>query len=81
MIDPLVIPIVAIVGAFSVAAIGCIAHYFYLIRRLERESALKQELVLRGFSAHEIAEVLAATSGGAVAEHSCKSHKAHKHAA
>ncbi len=81
MIDPLVIPIVAIVGAFSVAAIGCISHYLYLIRRLDREIALKQELVLRGFSANEIAEVLAATSGGAVTEHSCKSHKAHKHAA
>jgi hypothetical protein len=81
MIDPLVIPIVAIIGAFSVAAIGCVTHYVYLIRRLEREIALKQELVLRGFSAQEIAEVLAATSGGAVAEHSCKSHKSQKYAA
>lgn len=81
MIDPLVIPIVAIVGAFSTVTIGCIAHYVYLIRRLEREIALKQELVLRGFSAQEIAEVLAATSGGRVEEHACKSHKSQKHAA
>jgi hypothetical protein len=81
MIDPLVIPIVAIVGAFVTISIGCITHYVYLIRRLEREIALKQELVLRGFSAHEIAEVLAATSGGSVAEHSCKSHKPQKQAA
>jgi hypothetical protein len=81
MIDPLIIPIVAIVGAFIVASIGCISHYLYLIRRLEREMALKQELVLRGFSAHEIAEVLAATSGGKVGEHSCNSHKPQKYAA
>jgi hypothetical protein len=81
MIDPLVIPIVAIVGAFSTGIIGCIAHYVYLVRRLEREIKLKQELVLRGFSAHEIAKVVAATSGGKVEEHECQPHKPQKHAA
>jgi hypothetical protein len=81
MIDPLVIPIVAIVGAFVTISIGCVTHYVYLIRRLEREIALKQELVLRGFSAQEIAEVLAATSGGKVAERSCNGHQPQKHAA
>jgi hypothetical protein len=81
MIDALVIPIVAIVGAFLTLSIGCVSHYIYLIRRLEREIALKQELVLRGFSATEIAEVLAATAGGKLPGSSCKSHKSHKQAA
>jgi hypothetical protein len=80
MIDPLVIPIVAIVGVFTMLTIVAIAHYVYLIRRLEREAALKQDLVLRGFSAQEIAEVLTATSGGKAGE-SCKLPKRYKHVA
>jgi len=62
-IDPLVIPIVAIVGAFGTISIGVVAHYVYLIQRLKAENALKQDMLLRGYSAEEIAQVIGARGG------------------
>jgi hypothetical protein len=63
MIDPLVIPIVAIVGLFVTTSIIAIAHYVYLIARLRDENALKQEMLLRGYSADEIAKVIGCGRG------------------
>ena len=63
MIDPLVIPIVAIVGLFATISIGVVAHYFYLLNRLKAENALKQDMLLRGYSAEEIAQVISARGG------------------
>jgi hypothetical protein len=62
MIDPLIIPIVAIVGAFATISIGLVAHYVYLLERLKAENALKQEMLLRGHSAEQIALVIGAHS-------------------
>jgi hypothetical protein len=63
MIDPLVIPIVAIVGLFCTISIVSIAHYVYLIARMRVENALKQDMLLRGFSAEEIAKVVSCGRG------------------
>lgn len=63
MIDPLVIPIVAIVGLFTSVAVIAIAHYVYLIARLRVENDLKQDMLLRGFSAEEIAKVVSCGRG------------------
>ncbi len=63
MIDPLIIPIVAIVGAFGTISIGVVAHYVYLLNRLKAENALKQDMLLRGYSADEIAQVIGARGG------------------
>jgi len=60
MIDPLIIPIVAIVGLFTTISIGVVAHYFYLLNRLKAENALKQEMLLHVYSAEEIAQVISA---------------------
>jgi len=63
MIDPLIIPIVAIVGLFATLSIGVVAHYVYLLQRLQAENALKQDMLLRGYSAEEIAQVISARGG------------------
>jgi hypothetical protein len=72
MIDPLVIPIVAIVGSFATGSIGIVAHYVYLIQRLKAENALKQDMLMRGYSAEEIARVIGAQCG---TETSCGEHR------
>ena len=61
--DPLIIPIVAIVGAFATISIGVVGHYLYLLNRLKAENALKQDMLLRGYSAEEIAQVISAEGG------------------
>ena len=61
--DPLIIPIVAIVGLFATISIGLVANYIYLLQRLKAENALKQDMLLRGYSAEQIAEVISATGG------------------
>jgi hypothetical protein len=63
MIDPLIIPIVAIVALFATISIGVVAHYVYLLERLKAENAIKQDMLLRGYSAEEIAQVIS-TQGG-----------------
>lgn len=63
MIDPLVIPIVAIAGLFVTVSILGIAHYVYLLARLRAEIALKQEMLLRGYSADEIVKVIGCGRG------------------
>jgi len=63
MIDPLIIPIVAIVGLFATISIGVVAHYFYLLNRLKAENALKQDMLLRGYSPEEIAQVIGVQGG------------------
>jgi hypothetical protein len=63
MIDPLVIPIVAIAGLFVTVSILGIAHYVYLLARLRAEIALKQEMLLRGYSADEISKVIGCGRG------------------
>lgn len=60
MIDPLVIPIVAIVGLFATISIGLVSHYVYQIQRLKAENSLKQDMLLRGYSPGEIAQVIGA---------------------
>ncbi len=60
MIDPLIIPIVAIVAVFTTISVGLVAHYVYLIQRLKAENALKQDMLMRGYSAEEIARVIGA---------------------
>ena len=61
--DPLIIPIVAIVGLFATISIGVVAHYIYLLNRLKTENALKQDMLLRGYSAEQIAQVISASGG------------------
>jgi hypothetical protein len=63
MIDPLVIPIVAIMGLFFTIAVVSIAHYVYLIARMRVENTLKQDMLLRGFSAEEIVKVVSCGRG------------------
>jgi hypothetical protein len=63
MIDPLVIPIVAILAVFATLSIGVVAHYVYLIQRLKAENALKEDMLMRGYSAEEIACVIGAPYG------------------
>lgn len=63
MIDPLIIPIVAIVGLFATISISVVAHYVYLLQRLKADNALKQDMLLRGYSAEEIAQVISARGG------------------
>jgi hypothetical protein len=81
MIDPLVIPIVAIVGFFVSMTVGAIAHYIFSIQRLRIEIALKQDLVLRGFSAREIAEIVAVQSGSMLEPSHAHPQKPLKHVA
>ena len=79
--DPLVIPIVAIVGLFVTVSIGVVAHYVYLIQRLTAENALKQDMLLRGYSAEEIAQVISARGGArwnSCGERRCKDKDAKK---
>jgi hypothetical protein len=61
--DPLIIPIVAIVGLFATISIGVVAHYIYLLNRLKAENALKQDMLLRGYSAEQISQVISASGG------------------
>ena len=81
MIDPLIIPIVAITGVFASITVGTIAHYAYLGLRIKAETSLKQEMVLRGYSAEQIAQVLSARPSQASASACWTFEKPHKKAA
>lgn len=58
----LIIPVIALSGAAVVFAIWIVAHYWHGIRRQELESAMKQDMLNRGFGADEIQRVLGASA-------------------
>jgi hypothetical protein len=54
----ILIPIIAIVGAFGTPVAAILACAWYMIRKVSCETALKQAMVARGYSANEIVHVL-----------------------
>jgi hypothetical protein len=52
------VPIVAISGAFGVPISAIVLYWWYEIRKVTCEAALKQAMVARGYSANEIVYVL-----------------------
>jgi hypothetical protein len=68
MSDHDIIPLVSVAGAFIVA-ISCTAIYFaYLAWKTYHETTLKRDMVARGYTAEEIAAVIAATTVGCEGE-------------
>jgi hypothetical protein len=61
---PDMIGVIAVAGSF-VVAVSCTAIYFgYLAWRVWHETALKRDMVARGYSAQEIIEVIGASGAG-----------------
>lgn len=60
-LEEVLIPIVAIGGVFGIPLSAIIMYWIYEIRKIGCETALKQAMVARGYSANEIVHVL--TSG------------------
>jgi len=58
----LLIPIVALTGAAIVFTVWIVSHYWHAVRRQEAETALKQDMLNRGFAAAEIERVLVSSS-------------------
>jgi hypothetical protein len=56
-----IIPVIAILGGFLVAAIGIVASTWRKHRQTEMEIALKHEMLNRGMSAEEIERVIKAS--------------------
>lgn len=52
------VPIVAIAGFFGIPISGIVFYWWYEIRKVTCEAALKQAMVERGYSANEIVHVL-----------------------
>jgi hypothetical protein len=64
MTDHDIVPVVSVAGAFIVA-ISCTAIYFgYLAWKAYHETALKRDMVARGYSAQEITAVIEASTAG-----------------
>ena len=56
--EEIFIPIVAILGMYGIPIIAIVAYWVYHIRKIGCETALKQAMVARGYSANEIVQVL-----------------------
>lgn len=52
------VPIVAIAGVFGIPLSAVVMYWWYEIRKVTCEAALKQAMVARGYSANEIVHVL-----------------------
>jgi len=61
--EQILIPIIAIVAFYSVPVSLIVAYWVYHIRKIGCESALKQAMVARGYSANEIVHVLTSGTG------------------
>lgn len=59
----ILVPIVAIVGTFGIPISAIFLYWCYEIRKVTCESALKQAMVARGYSANEIVHVLTSGKG------------------
>ena len=59
----ILVPIVAIVGTFGIPISAILLYWCYEIRKVTCESALKQAMVSRGYSANEIVYVLTSGKG------------------
>ena len=59
----ILIPIIAITGIFGVPISAIILYWCYEIRKVSCETALKQAMVARGYSANEIVHVLTSGKG------------------
>jgi hypothetical protein len=57
------VPIVAIGGVFGIPIIAIVMYWWYEIRKVTCEAALKQAMVERGYSANEIVHVLTSGKG------------------
>jgi hypothetical protein len=54
----ILVPIAAIAGFFGIPISGIVMYYWYEIRKVSCQAALKQAMVERGYSANEIVHVL-----------------------
>jgi hypothetical protein len=59
--EEILIPLVAIVGAFLVGGAGILASFWYKLRVKQWEMSLKHSMLERGMSAEEINTVLKAS--------------------
>ena len=59
----ILVPIVAIAGTFGMPLSAIILYWWYEIRKVTCETALKQAMVARGYSANEIVHVLTSGKG------------------
>lgn len=58
----LFIPVLALTGTTLVAIVWILSHYMWVIRRQELDSALKRDMLNRGYAAEEIERVLHSSS-------------------
>jgi hypothetical protein len=61
----ILVPIVAISCVFGIPIISIVLYWWYEIRKVTCEAALKQAMVARGYSANEIVHVLTSGKGKA----------------
>ena len=61
--EEIVIPIIAILGMYAIPICLIVAYWVYHIRKIGCETALKQAMVARGYSANEIVHVLTSGTG------------------
>jgi hypothetical protein len=59
----ILVPIVAIGGVFGIPLSAIVLYWWYEIRKVTCEAALKQAMVARGYSANEIVYVLTSGKG------------------
>jgi hypothetical protein len=57
------VAIIAIVGIFAVPIVGIIGHYCHLTIKDWQRTALKRDMVARGYTANEIIDVIAGMRG------------------
>ena len=56
--NEILVPIVAIAGTFGIPISAILLYWWYEIRKVTCEAALKQAMIARGYSANEIVHVL-----------------------
>jgi hypothetical protein len=61
--EEILIPIVAILGMYAIPISLIVVYWVYHIRKIGCETALKQAMVARGYSANEIVHVLTSGTG------------------
>ena len=61
--EEIIIPIVALVVVFGIPMVWLVLHYLHATAKVFFETRLKREMVARGYSGHEIADVVAAQPG------------------
>ncbi|MBC7857144.1 MAG: hypothetical protein IAF94_27250 [Pirellulaceae bacterium] len=59
----ILVPITAIAGTFGIPISAILLYWWYEIRKVTCEAALKQAMVARGYSANEIVYVLTSGKG------------------